>query len=226
MNPLCFIPGIQFWLSSLLGLTTIFAAFGAPAQENKPIALHPENPIIFLFRGKPTVAITSGEHYGAVLNLDFDFAKYLDTLQADGLNLTRTFSGAYVEPVGSFNIKSNSLAPAEGRFICPWDRSETPGYSNGGNKFDLTHWNPEYFCASKTVRLRGFEAGNRRRVYAFFVRFYEEAQWKLSPQNAINNVNGIGTVPRTNVYTLDRNGGLLAVHEAMVRKLVSELETV
>ena len=49
-----------------------------------PIALHPDNPHYFLFRGKPTILITSGEHYGAVLNLDFDYSKYLDTLAADG----------------------------------------------------------------------------------------------------------------------------------------------
>jgi len=48
--------------------------------------------------------------------------------------------------------------------------------------------------------------------------------WQLSPMNAANNVNGVGTVVRTNVYTLDKNGGLLAVQEAMVRKLVTELK--
>jgi hypothetical protein len=42
--------------------------------------------------------------------------------------------------------------------------------------------------------------------------------------NAINNVNQVGEVARTNVYTLDRNGGLLAIQEGMVRKLVSELQ--
>jgi hypothetical protein len=35
----------------------VAAAFGAP------LALHPENPR-YLFRGKPTVLVTSGEHYG------------------------------------------------------------------------------------------------------------------------------------------------------------------
>ncbi len=30
--------------------------------------------------------ITSGEHYGAVLNADFDYVKYLDALAQDGLN--------------------------------------------------------------------------------------------------------------------------------------------
>src|SRR5258705_8007899 len=89
-----------------------------------PIALHPDNPHYFLFRDKPTILITSGEHYGAVLNLDFDYDKYLDELAAHKLNLTRTFSGAYVEPQGAFNIARNSLAPKEGRFITPWARSD------------------------------------------------------------------------------------------------------
>ena len=87
-----------------------------------PLSLHPENPRYFLYRGKPTLLITSGEHYGAVLNLDFDYAKYLETLKADGLNLTRVFSGAYVEPHGAFNIENNTLAPKAERYIAPWAR--------------------------------------------------------------------------------------------------------
>lgn len=43
------------------------------AQSNNPISLHPENPHYFLFRDKPTILITSAEHYGAVINLDFDY---------------------------------------------------------------------------------------------------------------------------------------------------------
>jgi hypothetical protein len=31
-------------------------------------------------RAKVTIIITSGEHYGAALNRDFDFHRYLDTL--------------------------------------------------------------------------------------------------------------------------------------------------
>jgi hypothetical protein len=190
---------------------------------SKPIALHPDNPHYFLFRGKPTVLITSGEHYGAVLNLDFNYRKYLDTLARDGLNNTRTFSGAYVEPLGAFAIAHNTLAPGRGRFICPWARSDMPGYPNGGNKFDLTKWNADYF-----KRLKDFVAYAARRgvvvEYTFFCPFYDESQWKLSPQNTANNVNGIGAVSRTNVYTLDKNGGLLAIHEALVRKVVAELK--
>src|SRR6185295_14208930 len=127
-------------------LVTLSVAAGiASAASVAPLALHPDNPHYFLFRGQPAVLITSGEHYGAVLNLDFNYVAYLDTLRADGLNLTRTFTGAYVEPIGAFHIARNTLAPAAGRFICPWARAEVSGYPNGGNKFDLSKWDEAYF---------------------------------------------------------------------------------
>src|SRR5437667_12053666 len=51
--------GFPLWLStSLLVLGQIAGA--SPA----PLALHPQNPHYFLFRGKPTVLITSCAHYG------------------------------------------------------------------------------------------------------------------------------------------------------------------
>jgi hypothetical protein len=129
--------------------------FGFLAQAAAPpIHLHPANPHYFLWRGQPTVLITSGEHYGAVLNLDFDFARYLEELKAHRFNLTRTFSGAYREVPGSFNITGNTLAPASGRFVCPWARSGSPGASDGGNKFDLTRWDPTYSTAAPKPRSR------------------------------------------------------------------------
>ena len=35
-----------------------------------PIALHASNSHYFEWRGRPTILIPSGEHYGAVMNLD------------------------------------------------------------------------------------------------------------------------------------------------------------
>ena len=192
------------------------------ASAAKPIALHPENPHYLLFRGRPTALITSGEHYGAVLNLDFDYVPYLDELKACGLNLTRTFSGVYCEAEGSFRIKGNPLAPARGRLICPWARSSTPGYPNGGNKFDFTRWDDAYFA-----RLRDFvaQAGRRGIVVelVLFCPFYKDEMWNLSPMNVRNNVNGIGKMRRTEVYTL-KHKAMLAVHVALVRKIVAELK--
>ncbi len=103
-------------------LTTLVAGLAAAAAPQKPIALHPENGHYLVWHGKPTILITSGEHYGGVLNRDFDYVKYFDTLAGLGFNLTRTFSGAYCEPVGAFNIENNTLAPLPGRLICPWAR--------------------------------------------------------------------------------------------------------
>ncbi len=202
----------------------LLAIFFKPHNAvSAPLALHPDNPHYFIFQGKPLILITSGEHYGAVLNLDFNYEVYLDTLKADGLNITRLFPGAYVEPLGAFNIDHNTLAPKPERFICPWARSDTPEYANGGNKFDLSKWDESFF-----TRLKDFMAAARSRGIIvelnFFTPFYEENIWALSPMNAGNNVNGIGALARTNVYTLDRNGGLLEVQDSMVRKIVAELK--
>ena len=90
-------------------LATFFLVLMLPAA-GEPISLHPENPHYLLFRGKPTVLISSTEHYGAVLNGDFDAIPYLDELHARGLNLTRTFSGTYREVPGSFKIENNTSA--------------------------------------------------------------------------------------------------------------------
>src|SRR5438067_1275218 len=81
----------------------------APADTPTPLALHPDNPHYFLFRGKPAVLVGSTEHYGAVLNPDFDYVPYLDELLARGLNLTRTFTGVYCEAPGAFRIARNTL---------------------------------------------------------------------------------------------------------------------
>jgi hypothetical protein len=186
-----------------------------------PLALHPDNPRYFLFRGKPTVLVTSAEHYGAVLNLDFDYLRYLDTLGADGLNLTRLFSGTYHEVPSSFAITDNTLAPKPGRYAAPWARSTEPGDYDGGMKFDLSRWDDSYFR-----RLKDFMAEAQKRGVVvemnLFCPLYEEVLWDASPMNARNNVNGVGRVPRDEVYTL-KHADLTAVQEAVARKIVTEL---
>jgi dienelactone hydrolase len=190
-------------------------------RADEPIGLHPINPHYFLWRGEPTVLITAGEHYGAVMNLDFDCKRYLDELKAHRFNLTRLFSGTYREVAGSFNITGNTLAPARGRYVCPWARSDTPGATDGGNKFDLTTWDAAYFA-----RLKDFvtQAGQRGVVVelVFFCTMYDDAVWNASPMNARNNVNRIGHSAKSEVYS-GKDKDLLAVQKAVVTKLVTEL---
>ena len=204
---------------NLLLFKLLFFILSCVLQLNaqvKPIALHPVNPHYFVYNGKPTILITSGEHYGAVMNPDFNYKIYLKTLQKDGLNLTRTMTGGYFEPSGAFNISKNTLAPDQQKYLCPWQRV------GDGSKFDLTKWDEAYF-----TRLKDFVVEAKKHdvivELSLFCPFYEEMQWKLSPFNILNNVNNLGDIPRTDVYTLDKNKGLLEVQEAMVRKLVEEL---
>jgi len=75
---------LKFFLASWFLAAPQFAL-----AKSKPLAPHPVNPHYFIFRGKPAVLITSGEHYGAVLNLDFDYVAYLDALKQDRIDATQ-----------------------------------------------------------------------------------------------------------------------------------------
>ena len=191
------------------------------ARAAEPLRLHPDNPHYFLFRGQPTVLIGSTEHYGAVLNRDFDYVRYLDALAADGLNLTRTFSGAYVEVPGSFNIVSNTLAPAADKYLTPWGRSDQPGAGGRGNKFDLDAWNPAYF-----ERLKDFvaQAGKRGIVVelVFFSAIYDDPLWAASPLNPSNSHNGLPPAGRLEAFTLQHQK-LTDYELALVGKIALEL---
>ena len=202
-----------------LFLLRVIPAYAQNAE--KPISLHPQNPHYFLYKDRAVGLVGSGEHYGAVFNGDFDYHKYLSTIEADGMNYTRLFGGSYVEVPGkSFGILRNDLAPAEERFVAPWARSSEPGYTGGGNKFDLEKWNPEYFS-----RLHDFLAEASRRgiivEITLFSSQYGEMQWNVSPFKRENNVNSTDEIDWKKLNTLE-NGNILAQQERYARKLVRE----
>lgn len=203
---------------------SLFIAFSLSCSVcfSQPVSLHPNNPHYFLYKKKPTVLITSGEHYGALLNLDFNYEKYLDELQSKRLNMTRTFSGVYCEQPGAFSIHNNTLAPVSLKYITPWARSDTPGYKNDGNKFDLSRWDESYFERLKDL-LR--QAAERDVIVEFtlFCPFYENGMWFISPMHPSNNINSTPDIPRTNVYTVDKNGSLLDFQKKLVKKIVTEV---
>lgn len=204
----------------ILLLLACLAAAVAPAA-GPPLALHPDNSHYFVFRGKPAILVTSGEHYGAVINQDFAHTRYLDALAKNNFNLTRTFVGSYVEVPGSFNITGNTLAPAPDRYLAPWPRSDQPGAADGLNKFDLAKWNEALF-----TRLREFvvQAGKRGIVVEvnLFTPMYEDRLWAVNPMNAQNNINGIGAVKREDVFTL-KDEQLTWVQDTLVKKIVQTL---
>jgi len=201
-------------------LTCCFVVLGF-CLTAQPIALHPENPHYLIYEDKPTVLITSAEHYGAVLNTAFDYKKYLQTLEAEGMNYTRIFTGSYVEVPGSFGIQHNTLSPATGAFLAPWQRTDEPGLYEGEGKFDLSAWNPAYF-----QRLKDFiEEADARGVIVevtFFCATYQDAYWERHPFNPGNNINSLGTLARKDFNTL-KNEKAVKFEKALVEKIVTEL---
>ena len=196
------------------------AAYGNP----EPIKLHPANNRYFEWRGNPMVLITSGEHYGAVCNLDADYITYLNELQSKNLNAARIFSGLYSEY--DFWCPNNTLGPAIGRLITPWVRDPNAGDciissgAGGGKKFDLTQWNTAYFD-----RLKDFltQAANRGIVVelSLFCPFYN-SNFAYAPINGSNNINGIN-YPQSEFFDVGNSGATNFAY-AMVDKFVAELE--
>jgi hypothetical protein len=212
-------PDAKQLAAAVLAVSAFWLSGAGKAAE--PIALNPDNGHYFLWQGKPTVLITSGEHYGALLNLDFDYSVYFKTLEADGLNHTRIFSGTYREIPKSFGITDNPLAPKPGRYIAPWARSDQPGYFDGGNKFDLARFDPAYFQRLDAL----MREADRRGIVVemnLFCPLYNDELWKASPMNAANNISGAGDCPRTEALTL-LHPKLLEVQLAFTRKIVREL---
>ena len=193
---------------------------GSSEREERPagdaLRLHPENSRYLLFRGKPTVLITSGEHYGALVNTAFRWRPYFEELERHGFNQTRLFSGSYVERRESLPELGydNTLAPRPERLLSPWIRDDR-------GRFDLETLNPAYL-----ERLRNFVAAAGRRgivvELVLFSALYDYERWEASPFYVENNVNRAGSIDVRRLYTLD-NAGLLRFQRMFVRKLVTEL---
>lgn len=201
-----------------------FTGFSSCSQ---PLRVSKQNPHYVEFGGTPRLLITSGEHYGAVVNLDFDYTVYLDALHAQGMNNARIFSGTFAERKEDVNwVKpySSPLAPRPGRLIAPWARSSQPGYFGGGNKFDLDKWDELYFA-----RLKNFiQQAGARGIFVeltLFCNYYMDALWKNSPLYPGNNIQGEGPAGEgsfQDCLTM-KNKALLARGEALVKKMTSEL---
>ncbi|SOE19639.1 hypothetical protein SAMN06298216_0142 [Spirosomataceae bacterium TFI 002] len=181
---------------------------------DQPIALHPQNPHYFIYKGKTLGLITSAEHYGAVLNLDFDYKTYLNTLATEGMNYTRVFTGSYFENPGDFGIKHNTLAPASGRVITPWVKNEE-------GKYDLSSFNDDYFVRIKDFLRIAQEKGIIVEI-TLFSSIYQDKNWEIVPQNPANNINITEDITRFEAQTIN-NKSLMGFQKAFVAKMVSEL---
>ncbi len=216
-----------------LAMSAAVTALGwfAGSGRAEPIKVFPGNPHYFMRDGRPFVLVTSDHHYGAVIDADFDYVRFLDGLAAAGMNLTRIYPGGMFEPVDKY-IAANPLGPRPGRQILPWLRSAEPGANPAlaapgqpSFKFDLERWNPDYFA-----RLKAFVGHARDRgivvEVAFFNGMYADC-WPLMPLYHANNVQGVGHYEAADCglfTTCDpRNQDVLRYQRAYVGKIAAEL---
>ncbi len=186
----------------------------ASLHSSETLRLCPDNPRYLEYKGDPVILISSAEHYGSLVNLDFNYKLYLESLGKEGFNYTRIFTGTYIEPVENiFGIEMNTLAPLPGRFLAPWTKI--------GEKYDLGSFNPAYFNRLKDFMSIAGENGIIVEV-TLFTSIYAENAWLLSPFNIKNNVNGVGETEFSRVHTL-YNGQLKQFQEQYIRKMASEL---
>ncbi len=217
-------------VGSVLAAALLLLAMSPPAWA-EPTTVCPSNPHYFQYQGKPILLITSDQHYGAVIDRDFDYAKFLNYLADNGMNLTRIYPGGYFEAPDEF-IADNPLGPHPGRQILPWARSTEPGAhpdlaepGQPSYKFDLDKWNPEYFA-----RLKAYvELARQKDIIveiAFFNAMYE-VSWPLMPLFHRNNLNNVGHYEGKDFWLFTtagpRNADVMERQEAYIAKITREL---
>ncbi len=190
-------------------------------SQDGPIRLHPENPRYFLYRGQPRVLITATEHYGAVLNRNFDYHAYLDDAADKKMTLSRCFL-LFRELEGGRNPHS-PCKPVPAEYLAPFARTG-PGYAmDGYPKFDLSRWDTEFM-----ERLHGFLSAAAERdivvELTLFSNTYWDGVWELNPFNIHNNVNGVGDIAWQD-YNSMLDAGMFEYQKTYVRKIVQEVNS-
>ena len=187
----------------------------------QPIRIHPENPKLFEFRGKPLMLLTATEHYGAVMNRPFDYRKYLADAAEKGMTLTRLFL-LFRELQSALNPYS-TCKPESTDYISPFPRTGPGKAADGLPRYDLDQWNPEFYR-----RLHGFVSLASQ--YGIIVEVvllsntYGPEVWALNPLHAANNLSGLADIPWWEYNTL-RDARRVECQLAHVRKAVAELNS-
>lgn len=204
-------------ISKLALLLCLVVPAGA-AEAEIPLRIHPENPKIFLFRGKPLVLLTATEHYGSVMNRPFDFEAYLKDAADKKITLTRTF--LLFRELQSARNPYSTCKPESPDYIAPFPRTGPGKALDGEPIYDLDQWNPEFFD-----RLHRFlKSASDKGIIVELVLFsntYAENIWALNPFRAPNNKQGVGKIEWPE-YTSLKDKALVERQKAYARKIVQE----
>jgi hypothetical protein len=184
-----------------------------------PIHIHPKNPKLFEFKGKPVVLLCATEHYGAVMNRPFDFEKYLADAADKKQTLTRLFL-LFRELQNAMNPYS-TCKPESPDYISPFVRTGPENALDGLPKYDLDEYNPEFFNRLHRFLSLASEYGIVVEV-VLFSNTYAPQIWSLNPLNRSNNINDVEVIQWYD-YNTNRHPKLFARQINYVIKVVREL---
>ncbi len=202
--------------AALFALASVASA--ADPVVGPAIAIHPENPHYFLFRGKPIVLIAATEHYGSVVNRSFDFDRYLRDAAQRKQTVTRTF--LLFRELQSAQNPYSPVKPDSPDFVTPWPRTGPGKALDGEPRYDLDQWNPEYFDRLHRFLKRASELGIVVEL-TLLSNTYSNEVWALNPLRTQNNLQGIGKVEFSDYNSL-KEKELVARQLAHVRKIIQE----
>ena len=188
---------------------------------SQPIHVHPHNHKLFEFREKPLVLITATEHYGAVMNRPFRFERYLEDAADKHMTLTRLF--LLFRELQSPRNPHSTCKPDSSDYVTAYSRSGTGRANDGEPKFNLDHWNPEFFTRLHAFLSLASQHGIVVEV-TLLSNTYAESVWALNPLNPANHVNDVETITWPDYLTL-RHPRLVERQMAYVRKIVTELNS-
>ena len=190
-------------MAKRIGLWLLATYLFVGAAFAGPIRLHPSNPHYYLFNGQPTVLITSAEHYGAVVNLDFNYVTVPGCPQGVRVELHASLAGS---------------RPGDGRRICERQHHGSEAATDHralgaqqrawlylwGGEFDLDKWDPAYFARLKDFITKAAERGIV--VEICFFNAQRSYRWPLSPLYHENNIQNEGKCEFEDFQTLKAPG--------------------
>jgi hypothetical protein len=162
------------------------------------------------------VLIAATEHYGSVVNRNFDFARYLEAAAEKNQTVTRTF--LLFRELQSARNPCSPLKAESPDFIAPWLRTGPGKALDGEPIYDLDQWNPEYFDRLNTFLSTASKFGIVVEL-TVFSNSYADNIWALHPLRAENNKQKVGNVSWQE-YTSLRDQALLTRQMAYARKII------
>ena len=210
----------------------------AIAAASGPLFVDPDNPRYFtdgtMINGKYRVVFLTGSHtWCNFMDCDdnpsipakFDYTAYLDFLKSKNHNFFRLWRAE--------NARGGEAGDNFWFAPMPYQRSNTCCAFDGGNKFDLSHFNQAYF---DRMRQRIIQAGDQGIYVSIMLfdgwsvesKFGGHEPWKGHPYKLSNNVNNInGDVNNDGqggeTHTL-ANSQVTALQEAYVRKVIDTVD--